>query len=188
VSFPSSTGPFKLEADTQEFEPTGFDNEGVECPSTSAAETLRESSNSSLSPERQNLSEGVSSRISTSLLEFDSLEVDSDDEEAEAALSIDPEKIGEISSYILPSENRPLGISLNASSESNSQELDRNYEGVEGLSTSSAETLRETLGSFLSPEHQNQSEDASLWISTSLLEFDSSEVYSDKEEAEQALP
>ncbi|XP_065580589.1 zinc finger protein ZFP2-like isoform X6 [Artemia franciscana] len=80
VSFPSSTGPFKLEADTQEFEPTGFDNEGVECPSTSAAETLRESSNSSLSPERQNLSEGVSSRISTSLLEFDSLEVDSDDE------------------------------------------------------------------------------------------------------------
>ena len=53
---------------------------GVECPSTGAAETLRESSNSSLSPERQNLSEGVSSRISASLLEFDSLEVDSDDE------------------------------------------------------------------------------------------------------------
>ena len=50
--------------------------------------------------------------------------------EAEAALSIGPERIGEISSYILPSENRPLGISLNASSESNSQELDRNDEGI----------------------------------------------------------
>ncbi|KAK2702770.1 hypothetical protein QYM36_018631 [Artemia franciscana] len=48
----------------------------VEGPSTSAAETLRESSNSSLSPKRQNLSEGVSSRTSTSLLEFDSSEVE----------------------------------------------------------------------------------------------------------------
>jgi len=53
---------------------------GVEYPSKSAAETLRESSNSSLSPERQNLSEGVLSRIFTSLLEFDSPEVASDDE------------------------------------------------------------------------------------------------------------
>ena len=53
--------------------------------------------------------------------------------------------------------------------------------GVEGLSTRNpnAETLRETSDSFLSPEHQ--SEDVSLRISTSLLEFDSSEVYSDKE-------
>jgi len=33
-------------------------------------------------------------------------------------------------SYILPSENRPLGISLNAASESNLKELDRNDEGI----------------------------------------------------------
>ena len=49
---------------------------GVEGPSTSVAETLIETSNSSLSPEP----ESVSSRISTSLREFDSLEVDRDDQ------------------------------------------------------------------------------------------------------------
>jgi hypothetical protein len=53
---------------------------GVEGPSTSAAETLIETSNSSLSPEHQNISKGVSPRISISPLESDSPEVDSADE------------------------------------------------------------------------------------------------------------
>ena len=29
TAFPSTAGPFKLEADTQEFKPTSFDNEGM---------------------------------------------------------------------------------------------------------------------------------------------------------------
>ena len=64
--------------------------------------------------------------------------------EAEAALSIDAETIEKISSYILPSEhrNRPLGISLNTSYESNSQELDRNDKGI--FETNSG-TLKFTL-------------------------------------------
>jgi hypothetical protein len=53
---------------------------GVEGPSKSAATTLMETSNSSLSPGHQSLSEGVSPRISTSFPEFDSQEVGLDDE------------------------------------------------------------------------------------------------------------
>jgi hypothetical protein len=53
---------------------------GVEGPSISAAKTLMETSNSSVSPEHQNFPGAVSPRISSSLLESDSLEVDSDDE------------------------------------------------------------------------------------------------------------
>ena len=52
----------------------------MEGPSISAAATLMETSNSSLSTEHQNLSKVVSPRISTSLLHFDSQEVGSDDE------------------------------------------------------------------------------------------------------------
>ena len=55
--------------------------------------------------------------------------------EAEAASTIDTETMRETSSYILSSEhqNRPLGISLNIASESDSQELDRNDEGIFGI-------------------------------------------------------
>jgi amino acid permease len=53
---------------------------GVGCPLTSAAETLMGTSNSSLSPEHQNLSESASPTIPVSLLEFDSQEVGSVDE------------------------------------------------------------------------------------------------------------
>ena len=57
-----------------------FDIVGVEDPSTNAVETLMKTSNSPLSTEHQNLPEAVSPRISTSLLEFDSQEIDRDDE------------------------------------------------------------------------------------------------------------
>jgi hypothetical protein len=53
---------------------------GVEDPSTCAAETLMETSNSPLSTEHQNFPKAVLPRISTSLLEFDSQEVDRDDQ------------------------------------------------------------------------------------------------------------
>ncbi|XP_065580604.1 zinc finger protein 583-like [Artemia franciscana] len=59
-------------------------------------------------------------------------EVCTDKNEAEATSSIDTETIGETSSYFPSSEHqsRSVGISLNIASESNSQELDRNGEGM----------------------------------------------------------
>ena len=53
---------------------------GAGGPLTSATETLMGTSNSSLSPEHQNLCESASPTIPVSLLEFDSQEVGSVDE------------------------------------------------------------------------------------------------------------
>ncbi|KAK2713996.1 hypothetical protein QYM36_009774, partial [Artemia franciscana] len=145
----------KLDPDNQELGSTCFDSEEAEYVLPSDIDMIRETSNSTLSPEYQQLPLNVASRISnlTSVLDSQDLE------EAVDTSSIETETIRETSiSTLLPEHQRlPVGISSRIShltSELDSQNLDNNDK--EAVDTSSVETemIRETSISTLLPEHQ----------------------------------
>ncbi|XP_065582308.1 uncharacterized protein LOC136041546 isoform X2 [Artemia franciscana] len=123
--------PCKLEPDTQELGSACCDSEEAEYTSPSDVDMIRETSNSILSPEHQQLPLNVASRISnlTSVLDSQDLE------EAVDTSSIETETIRETSiSTLLPEHQRlPVGIASRIShltSELDSQNLDSNDKGI----------------------------------------------------------